>query len=91
MFYKMLVNVGIKAYIDKKTCKNLKNKTYNCCHKNLYSFKIGSFGSLKGVFKNLRKPYIKKHIEQKEVLKGGREPLYYVVRTSRRHCTFFLA
>ena len=63
-----------------------------CWHKNLYSFKIGTFGSLKGVFKNLRKPYIKKtYIYQKEVLKGGIVPLYYVVRPSRRHCTFFLS
>ena len=46
---------------------------------------------LKGVFKNLIKPYIKSYIDQKEVLKGGIVPLYHVVRTSRRHCTFFLA
>ena len=42
-----------------------------CWHKNLYIFKIGSFGCLKGVFKNLRKPYIKSYIDQKEVLRGG--------------------
>ena len=34
-----------------------------CWHKNLYIFKIGSFGSLKGVFKNLKKPYIKTYID----------------------------
>ena len=42
-----------------------------CWHKNLYSFKIGTFGSLKGAFKNLRKPYIKSYIDQKEVLREG--------------------
>ena len=56
MLYGMLVNVGIETYIDKKTCQNLTNKTYKCWHRNIYIFKIGSFGSLKGVFKNLRKP-----------------------------------
>lgn len=74
MLYRMLVNVGIKTYIDKKTWKNLKIKPINvgkCWHKNLYIFKIGSFGCLKGVFKNLRKPYIKSYIDQKEVLRGG--------------------
>lgn len=84
----------IKAYIDKKLVKTFQIKPINvgkCWHKNLYSFKIGTFGSLKGVFKNLRKPYIKKHIYQKEVLKGGIVPLYYVVRPSRRHCTYFFA
>ena len=30
MLYKMLVNVGIETYIDKKTCQNLTNKTYKC-------------------------------------------------------------
>ena len=34
--HKLLENVGIKSYIDKKTCQNLSNKTYNCWHKNLY-------------------------------------------------------
>lgn len=93
----MLVNVGIKTYMILKLLRNPKMKTYiemlanvgKCWHKNLYIFKIGCFGCLKGVFKNLRKPQIKKHIEQKEVLKGGIVPLYYVVRTSRRHCTYF--
>ena len=76
--YRTLVNVGIKTYIDKKNLSKLektwKIKPINvvkCWHKNLYSFKIGSFGSLKGVFKNLIKPYIKSYIDQKEVLRGG--------------------
>ena len=30
-----------------------------------------------------------KHIDQKEFLKGGIIPLYYAVRTSYRHCTYF--
>ena len=75
MLYRMLANVGIKTcYIDKKLVKTWQIKPINvgkCWYKNLYIFKIGSFGSLKGVFKNLRKPYIKSYIDQKEVLRGG--------------------
>ena len=74
-----MVYVGIKTcYIDKKNLSKLektwKIKPINvgkCWHKNLYSFKIGTFGSLKGAFKNLRKPYIKSYIDQKEVLREG--------------------
>ena len=74
----MLVNVGIKTYMILKLLRNPKMKTYiemlanvgKCWHKNLYIFKIGSFGSLKGVFKNLRKPYIKTYISKRSFKRG---------------------
>ena len=49
----MLVYVGIKTYMILKLLRNPKMKTYI---EMLANVGIGSFGSLKGVFKNLRKP-----------------------------------
>ena len=40
MLYKMLVNVGIKAYIDKKTWKIKPINVGKCRHKNIYVIKI---------------------------------------------------
>ena len=58
MLYKMLVNVGIKTYIDKKTCQNLSNKTYKC-RQMLANVGIKIYISLKSVVSAVLKEFSK--------------------------------
>ena len=53
MLYRMLVNVGIKTYIDKKTWKNLKIKPINVGIKIYISLKSAVSAVLKECSKTL--------------------------------------